>query len=80
MPDPGTGTAVWWERQIDPSLVFGIPQVGVLDTDGDFLENQQLEPDHLVKNEPQQVLEGEDQQLKKAVEILYQPTDIPMGK
>ncbi|WKN41672.1 S41 family peptidase [Tunicatimonas pelagia] len=80
MPVPGTGTAVWWERQIDPSLVFGIPQVGMVDTDGNFLENQQLEPDHLVKNDPKPVLEGEDQQLKKAVEILYQPTDIPMGK
>ncbi len=80
MPVPGTGTAVWWERQIDPTLVFGIPQVGMVDTDGNFLENQQLEPDHLVKNEPELVLEGEDQQLKKAIEILYQPTDIPMGK
>jgi len=80
MPVPGTGTAVWWERQIDPTLVFGIPQVGMVDTDGNFLENQQLEPDHLVKNEPELVLEGEDQQLKKAIEVLYQPTKIPMGK
>ena len=80
MPVPGTGTAVWWERQIDPSLVFGIPQVGMVDTDGNFLENQQLEPDHQVKNEPELVLEGEDQQLKKAIEILYQPTTIPVGK
>ena len=54
MPVPGTGTAVWWERQIDPTLVFGIPQVGMVDTDGNFLENQQLEPDHQVKNEPEQ--------------------------
>jgi len=80
MPVPGTGTAVWWERQIDPSLVFGIPQVGMVDTDGNFLENQQLEPDHLVKNDPKQVLDGEDQQLKKAIEVLYQPTNIPVGK
>nr|WKN38556.1 S41 family peptidase [Tunicatimonas sp. TK19036] len=79
MPVPGTGTAVWWERQIDPSLVFGIPQVGMVDTKGSFLENQQLEPDHLVKNDPQPVLEGEDQQLKKAVEVLYHPTEIPRG-
>ena len=26
-PVPGTMTAVWWETQIDPSIVFGIPQV-----------------------------------------------------
>ena len=24
-PVPGTMTAVWWETQIDPTLVFGIP-------------------------------------------------------
>ena len=30
-PVAGTMTAVWWERQIDPSIVFGIPQVGCMD-------------------------------------------------
>ncbi len=28
-PVPGTMTAVWWETQIDPTIVFGIPQVAV---------------------------------------------------
>ena len=40
-PVPGTMTAVWWETQIDPTLVFGIPQVGVKDMQGNYLENQQ---------------------------------------
>ena len=35
-------TAVWWETQIDPTLIFGIPQVGVKDMQGNYLENQQL--------------------------------------
>ena len=30
MPVPGTGTAVWWETQIDPTLIFGIPMVLLL--------------------------------------------------
>ena len=30
-------TAVWWERQIDPSIVFGIPG-GVMDMQGNYLE------------------------------------------
>ena len=30
-PVPGTMTAVWWETQIDPTIVFGIPQVGCVD-------------------------------------------------
>ena len=45
MPVPGTGTAVWWERMIDPSVIFGIPQVGMLTKEGAYLENTQLEPD-----------------------------------
>ncbi|MEM6526487.1 MAG: S41 family peptidase [Bacteroidota bacterium] len=70
MPVPGTGTAVWWERQIDPSLVFGIPQVGMIDVNGDYLENKQLEPDVLVKNSYEMLVQGKDEQLLKAVEIL----------
>ncbi|MFK7953941.1 MAG: S41 family peptidase [Ekhidna sp.] len=72
MPVPGTGTAVWWERQIDPSLVFGIPQVGMVDINGDFLENKQLEPDVKVKNSYEMLSKGKDEQLLKAVEILIQ--------
>ncbi|HEY0067354.1 MAG TPA: S41 family peptidase, partial [Flavisolibacter sp.] len=30
MPVPGTGTAVWWETQIDPTLVFGIPMIATV--------------------------------------------------
>lgn len=70
MPVPGTTTAVWWERQIDPSLVFGIPQVGVIDREGRYLENQQLLPDHQVKNLPGGLIDGRDAQLEKAVELL----------
>lgn len=70
MPIPGTGTAVWWESQIDPTLVFGIPQVGMVDVNGDFLENKQLEPDVKVKNTYEKLVEGTDEQLLKAVTIL----------
>ena len=70
MPVPGTGTAVWWERQIDPTLVFGIPQVGMVDVNGEYLENQQLEPDIKVRNEPEALLAGKDQQIAAAVKVL----------
>ena len=69
-PVPGTMTAVWWERQIDPSIVFGIPQVAVKDMRGNYLENQELEPDVLILNDPASQLKGEDKQLEKAVNIL----------
>ena len=71
-PVPGTMTAVWWERQIDPSIVFGIPQVTVVDMQGVPMENNQLEPDIEVYNTPASLLSGDDLQLKKAVEVLLQ--------
>ena len=70
MPVPGTGTAVWWETMQDPTMVFGIPQVGMRGNDGKYLENNQLEPDIKVMNEPAAVLAGRDQQLEAAVQEL----------
>lgn len=69
-PVPGTMTAVWWEQQIDPSLVFGIPQVTVQDMRGAVMENNQLMPDVEVYNTPESLLTNDDLQLKKAVEEL----------
>ncbi|MEO1050951.1 MAG: S41 family peptidase [Bacteroidota bacterium] len=78
MPVPGTGTAVWWEQQIDPTLVFGIPQVGMLTPDGEYLENNQLHPDVLVQNDPEMLIKGIDQQLAKAVEVLLDETKVDL--
>ena len=65
----GSGhNAVWWENQIDPSIVFGIPQVGCMDMRGQYAENHQLSPDIEVYNTPEKALAGEDQQLEAAVQ------------
>lgn len=69
-PIPGTMTAVWWESQIDPSIVFGVPQVAVKDMRGNYLENQELQPDIEIYNDPASQLQGKDLQLEKAVELL----------
>jgi len=79
MPIPGTGTAVWWERQIDPRLVFGIPQVGMLTPDGEYLENNQLTPDIVLDNRPEQLVQNIDQQLIKAVEVLMEEAKSTKG-
>ena len=74
MPVPGTGTAVWWER-LQNGMVFGIPQVGMVDLEGDYLENKELQPDIKVANEPGLVSKGRDQQLEAAVkEMLKEET------
>lgn len=69
-PVPGTMTAVWWETLVDPSIVFGIPQVTVTDVEGNALENKQLNPDILILNTPEQYLQDYDAQLKAAVDEL----------
>ena len=75
-PVPGTMTAVWWENQIDPSIVFGIPQVGAIGVkEGRYLENMQIEPDILVYNDPASVLRGEDKQLEAAVAEMLKTID-----
>jgi tricorn protease len=70
MPVPGTGTFVWWENQIDPALRFGIPHGGWRTPDGKLCENNQLEPDILVKNDPDVMAAGRDQQIEAAVREL----------
>ena len=71
MPVPGTCTFVWWEGLQDNSLVFGIPNMAVTDGEGGpTLENLQLEPDIVVRNEWIEVAGGRDQQLERAVEVL----------
>jgi len=68
MPVPGTGSAVWWETQIDPTMVFGIPMIASVGIKEDkILENTQLEPDIQVQNDYDEILKGEDQQIEAAV-------------
>lgn len=74
-PVPGTMTAVWWENQIDPSIVFGIPQVTSIDMQGNILENHQLTPDVVIYNAPAEVAAGIDNQIVKSVEHLLHKLD-----
>ena len=75
MPVPGTATSVWWETLQDRSLYFGIPEVGIVDNRGNYLENLQLEPDYMVDNDYETVVKGRDMQLEKAVEVILQEID-----
>jgi tricorn protease len=67
MPVPGTGTAVWWETQIDPTIVFGIPMIGTIGKEGRTTENLQVEPDIKVPLPYESFLNGKDPQIEAAV-------------
>ncbi len=70
MPVPGTMSSVTWETLQDPSLYFGLPVIGYRTEQGNWLENTQLEPDIKVRNTPEKMAEGVDEQLEAAVKEL----------
>lgn len=70
MPVPGTMSSVTWETLQDPSLYFGLPVVGYRTEEGNWLENTQLEPDFKVRNTPEKMAQGVDEQLEAAVKQL----------
>jgi tricorn protease len=70
MPVAGTGTAVWWETLEDPTLNFGIPEVGFRDQKGEFTETARIEPDIVVPPDPAKIAAGQDEQLERAVQEL----------
>lgn len=70
MPVPGTMSSVTWETLQDPSLYFGLPVVGYRTEQGNWLENTQLEPDVKVRNTPEKMAAGVDEQLEAAVKEL----------
>lgn len=67
MPVAGTGTAVWWEAQIDPTIIFGIPMVATIGKEGHPTENHQVEPDIKVPLRYEDFLNGKDAQIEAAV-------------
>jgi tricorn protease len=67
-PVAGTGTAVWWETQINPRIVFGIPMVASYGANETHpTENHQLDPDIDVSDDYNSILSGKDQQIEAAV-------------
>ena len=68
-------TAVWWETMIDRTMVFGIPQVGCVDMNGKYGENNQLDPDIVVYNTPEDYINGHDRQLEAAVKEMLRQID-----
>lgn len=75
MPVPGTMTAVWWEMSLSGDMRVGVPQVGMKNMQGEYLENNQTEPDYLVKNDPESTAKGQDKQIEKAVEVMLKQLD-----
>lgn len=71
MPVAGTCTWAGSEKLQDNTISWGVPPLGVKNTNGQYLENHPTEPDIRVRNDYDKVSIGEDQQLEAAArEIL----------
>lgn len=67
-PMAGTMTAVWWETLADGKLVLGNPEIYCRDNNGTPLENHTLYPDIETHNSPEDIANGHDRQLMRAIE------------
>ena len=74
-PVTGTCTYAGWEMLLSGDIRAGTPRLGILDPDGDWLERKTSEPDVLVYAHPAGIVEGDDVQLKRAVEVLLNELD-----
>ena len=75
---PGTGTSVWWVDLLPGGrFTYGIPEIGRKSPDGRYYENTEDVPDIVVRNQPDAIEEGRDEQLETAVRELLKQLDTP---
>lgn len=73
MPVPGTCSFAGWET-LPNGVTWGVVPVSVRNKAGDWLENNETKPTFQVKNQPEIIAKGRDQQLEKAIEELLKDT------
>ncbi len=71
MPVPGTCSFAGWEG-LPTGGYWGMVPVSAKNKAGEWLENNQTSPDIIIKNMPDAISNGKDQQLEKAIEVLLQ--------
>ncbi|PTM16081.1 MAG: hypothetical protein DA443_01805, partial [Bacteroidetes bacterium] len=74
MPVPGTCSWAGWERLPDGTR-WGVVPVSAKNMSGEWMENNQTEPDVIVKNEPGVIARGRDQQLEEGIRLLLEQLD-----
>lgn len=71
MPVPGTCSFAGWEG-LPNGGYWGVVPVSAKNKAGEWMENNQTNPQILVKNDPKIIAEGRDQQLERSVDELLQ--------
>ena len=69
MPVPGTCSFAGWER-LPNGGVWGVVPVSAKNKQGEWMENNETNPEILIKNQPEVIAKGTDEQLEKSIEVL----------
>lgn len=71
MPVPGTCSFAGWEA-LPGGGYWGVVPVSAKNKAGEWLENNETDPSIIIKNDPDVINTGRDQQLERAIEVLLQ--------
>ncbi|SFT12485.1 S41 family peptidase [Sphingobacterium wenxiniae] len=71
MPVPGTCSFAGWEM-LPNGVMWGAVPISAKNKAGEWLENNETKPTFEVKNLPEVIAQGKDQQLEKAIQELLQ--------
>jgi len=74
MPVPGTCSFAGWER-LPNGGVWGVVPVSAKNKAGEWMENNETDPEIIVKNQPDVIANGIDQQLEKSIEVLMKEVE-----
>ena len=74
MPVPGTCSFAGWEL-LPNGGYWGVVPVSAKNKAGEWLENNETKPEILIKNQPDIIAEGRDQQLEKSIEVLLKEVE-----
>ncbi|WP_396634130.1 S41 family peptidase [Maribacter sp. R86514] len=74
MPVPGTCSFAGWER-LPNGGVWGVVPVSAKNKSGEWMENNETNPEIIVKNQPEVIAKGIDEQLEKSIEVLMKEVE-----
>ncbi|WP_027067405.1 S41 family peptidase [Maribacter sp. Hel_I_7] len=74
MPVPGTCSWAGWER-LPNGGVWGVVPVSAKNKQGEWMENNETNPEILIKNQPEVIAKGTDEQLEKSIEVLMKEVE-----
>ncbi len=69
MPVPGTCSFAGWDR-LPNGGVWGVVPVSAKNKVGEWMENNETDPEIIVKNQPELIAKGTDEQLERSIQVL----------